>query len=82
MDKQYTLPATYQQTDMTTIVEPVNDAIPASLVDESAPPKEVNDEIGFSFIQGNDEIDEVENDESGEEDGWDDGDETNEVEEN
>ena len=46
---------------MTTIVEPMNDAIPASLVDESAPPEEVNDKIGFSFIQGNDKIDEVEN---------------------
>ena len=52
---------------MTTIVEPVNDVIPTSLVDKSAPPKEVNDEIGFSFIQGNDEIDEVENDEGDEE---------------
>ena len=56
MDKQYAPPTAYPKTDMTTIVEPVNDAIPASLVDENAPPKEVNDEIGFLFIQGNDEI--------------------------
>jgi len=63
-----TLPPTaYQQTDMTTIVEPVNDAIPASLVDKSAPPEEVNDEIRFSFIQSNNEIGEVENDEGDEE---------------
>jgi len=67
---------------MTTIIELVNDAIPASLVDESAPSEEVNDEMGFSFIQVNDEIDEVENDESDEEDEWDDGDEKNEVKEN
>ena len=51
---------------MATIVQPANDAIPASLVDESAPPEEVNDEIGFSFIQGNDEIYEVENGEDDE----------------
>ena len=82
VDQQYTLPTAYQQTDMTTIVEPANDAIPASLVDESAPPEEVNDEIGFSFIQGNDEIDEVENDEDDEEGEWDDGNETDEAEEN
>ena len=50
VDQQYTLSTAYQQTDMTTIVEPVNNAIPASLVDESAPPEEVNDEMGFSFI--------------------------------
>ena len=48
---------------ITTIIDPINDTIPTSLVDESAPPKEVNDEMGFSFIQGNDKIDEVENDE-------------------
>jgi len=70
------------QTDMTTIIKPVNDSIPASLVDESAPPKEVNNEIRFSFIQGTDEIDEVENDEGDEEREWDDGNETDEVEEN
>ena len=52
---------------MTTIIEPVNDTIPASLVDKSVPSEEVNDEIGFSFIQGNGEIDEVENDEGDEE---------------
>jgi len=80
--KQYTLPTAYQQTDITTIVEPVKDNILASLVDESAPSKEVNDEIGFSFIQGNDEIDEVENDEGDEEGEWDDGNETDEAEEN
>ena len=56
VDQQYTLSTAYQQTDITTIVKPANDAIPASLVDENAPPKEVNDEIGFLFIQGNDEI--------------------------
>ena len=50
VDKQYTLPTGYQQADMMTIIEPVNNAISASLVDESAPPEEVNDEIGFSFI--------------------------------
>ena len=50
VDQQYTLPIAYQQTDMTIIVEPVNDAIPTSLVDESAPPEDVNDEIGISFI--------------------------------
>ena len=79
VDQQYTLP---KQTDMTTIVEPMNNAIPASLVDESAPPEEVNDEIRFSFIQGNDEIDEVENDEDDEEGEWDDDNETDEAEEN
>ena len=67
---------------MTTIVEPMNDDIPASLVDESVPPEEVNDEIGFSFIQGNDEIDEVENDEGDEEREWDDGNETDEAKKN
>ena len=67
---------------MATIVEPANEAIPASLVDESAPPEEVNDEIGFSFIQGNDKIDEVENGEDDEEGEWDDGHETDEAEEN
>jgi len=82
VDKQYTLPIAYQQTDLTTLVEPVNDVISTSLVDESAPPEEVNDEMGFSFIQVNDEIDEVEDDKGDEEDKWNDGDETDEVEEN
>ena len=67
---------------MTTIVEPVNDAIPASLVDKSAPPEEVNDEIRFSFIQSNNEIGEVENDEGDEEGEQDNGNETDEAEEN
>ena len=78
MDKQYTLPTVSQQTDMTTIVEPVNDVIPKSLVDESAPPEEVNDEMEFSFIQVNDKINEVEDDEGDEEDEGDDEDETDE----
>jgi len=67
---------------MMTIIEPVNYAIPASLVDESAPPEEVNDETGFSFIQGNYEIHEVENDEGDKEGEWDDGNETDEAPEN
>jgi len=67
VDKQYTLPIAYQQTDLTTLVEPVNDVISTSLVDESAPPEEVNDEIDFSFIQVNDDIDEEEEDEGDEE---------------
>ena len=82
VDKQYSLPTAYQQTDMMTIIEPVNDAIHTSLVDKSVPPEEVSDEMGFSFIQGNDEIDEVENDESDEEGKWDDGNETDEAPEN
>ena len=82
VDKQYTLPTAYQQTDTTAIIKPVNDAIPTSLVDKTAPPEEVNDEMEFSFIQVNDEIDEEENDEGDEEDEWDDGNETDEVEEN
>ena len=67
---------------MMTIIEPVNDVIPTSLVDESAPPEEVNDEMGFSFIQGNNQIDEIENDEGDEEGEWDDSNETDEAEEN
>jgi len=43
VDKQYTLPTTYPQTDMTTLIEPVNGVIPTSLVDKSAPLEEVND---------------------------------------
>ena len=50
VDQQYTPPTAYQQANMMTIIEPANDAIPALLVDESAPPEEVNDEMGFSFI--------------------------------
>ena len=72
MDQQYTLPTAYQQTDMTTIVEPVNDVIPASLVDESAPSEELNDEMGFSFIQVNEDIDKEKDDEGEEEVEWDD----------
>ena len=67
---------------MMTIVEPVHDAIPTSLVDESVAIEEVNDEIEFSFIQVDDEIDKVEDDEGDEEDEWDNGDETDKVEEN
>jgi len=66
VDKQYTLPTAYQQTDTTAIIKPVNDAIPTSLVDKTAPPEEVNDEMEFSFIQVNDEIDEGEGDEEDE----------------
>ena len=80
--KQYTPPTAYQQMDMTTIVEHVNDSIPTLLVDESAPLKEVNDKIGFSFIQVNNEIDEVEDDEGDEEGEWDNGNEIDEVEKN
>ena len=58
---------------MTTLVECVNDIILTSLVDESAPPEEVNDDMRFSFIQVNDDVDEVEEDESDEEGEWDDG---------
>ena len=82
VDQQYTLPTTYQQMDMTTIVKPMNDVIPASFVDESASPEEVNDEIGLLFIQSNDEIDEVENDEGDQQGEWDDGNKTDGVEEN
>jgi len=82
VDKQYTLPIAYQQMNMATFIEHMNNVIPTSLVDESAPPEEVNDEMGFSFIQGNDEIDEVEIDEGDEEGEWDDGNEIDEAEEN
>ena len=50
MDKQYTLPTAYQQIGMATLIEPVNDIIPASLVDESALLEEVNDEMSFPCI--------------------------------
>jgi len=50
-------------------------------INESAPREEVNDEMGFSFIQINEDIDEKEEDEGDEEAEWDDGNETNEVEE-
>ena len=78
VDKQYTLPIAYQQTDLTTLVEPVNDVISTSLVDESAPPEEVNNNMGFSFIQVNDDIDEAEEDDGDKESGWDDENETGE----
>jgi hypothetical protein len=78
VDQQYTLPTAYQQTDMTTTIEPVTDTIPSSLVDESAPPEDVDNEIGSAFIQGNDQIDEVEDDNGDEEGEWDDGIETDE----
>jgi len=45
-----------------TLVEPMNDVIPTSLVDESVPSEEVNDEMGFVFIQDNEGIDEEEDD--------------------
>ena len=51
VDAQYALPIAYQQMGMTTIVERVNDAIPISLVDDSVPPKEVNDDIGFHLFK-------------------------------
>jgi len=41
-------------------------------VDESEPPEEVNDEIGFSFIQVNEDIDKEKDDEGEEEVEWDD----------
>ena len=43
---------------MTTLVKHVNDVIHTSLVDESAPLKEVNDDMKFLFIQVNDDVDE------------------------
>ena len=65
---------------MTTLGEPMKDVIPTTLVDESTPPEEVNDDLGFSFIQVNDNIDEAERDDSDEEGEWDDGNETDEEE--
>jgi len=56
----------------------MNDVMPISLVDESAPPKEVNVDMSLSFIQVNDNIDEAEEDEGDEKGKWDDGNETNE----
>ena len=53
-------------------VERVSDVVPTSLVDESEPPEEVNDEIGFSFIQVNEDIDKEKDDEGEEEVEWDD----------
>jgi len=76
VDLQYTLPIAYQQTLMTTLGEPTNDVIPTSLVDESAPPEDVNDNLDFSFIQVNDDIDEGKGDDSDEEGEGDDGNET------
>ena len=61
-----------------TLGKPMNDIIPMSLVDESAPPEDVNDDLNFSFIQVNDDIDEAEGDDSDEEGEWDDGNETDE----
>ena len=54
MDKQNTLSITHQQLGMTIIV-PMNDVIPTSLVDESAPMEEANDHEGLPFIQVNDD---------------------------
>jgi len=50
VDVQYTLPVAYQQMMMTTLGKPTNDVIPMLLVDESAPPDEVNDDLDFLFI--------------------------------
>ena len=75
---QYTLPIAYQQTSMTTRVERMNDVILTSLMDESARMEEVNDDMGFSFIQVSEDIDEAEKDEGDEEGEWDDENETNE----
>ena len=67
MNTQYILPIAYQQTGMTTLVERVNDVIPTLLVDESAPLKEVNEDMVFSFIQINNDVDEAGEDKSDEE---------------
>jgi len=78
VDVQYNLPIAYQQTVMTTLGEPTNDVISTLLMDESAPPEDVNDDLDFSFIQVNDDIDEAEGDDSDKEGEWDDGNETGE----
>jgi len=77
---QYTLPIAYKQMRMMTLGEPTNDVIPTSLADESAPLEEVNDNLDFSFIQVNDDIDEAKGDDSDKEGEWDKGNETNEEE--
>ena len=77
---QYTLPIACQQTGMATLGEPMDDVMPTSLVDESAPLEEVNDDLGFSLIQVNDDIDDTERDDNDEEGEWDDGNETDEEE--
>jgi len=63
---------------MMTLIECADDVISPSLVDESAPPEEVNNNMGFSFIQVNDDIDEAEEDDGDKESGWDDENETGE----
>ena len=75
---QYTLPIAYQKMGTTTLVEPMNDIISTSFVDESALSKKVNDHIPFSFIQVNDDIDEAEEDKGGEKGKLDDRNETDE----
>lgn len=50
-----------------TLVEPMNDVIPASLVNETAPVEEVNLNMGFSFIKVNDDTDKEEKDQGDEE---------------
>ena len=52
---------------MTKLGELINDVILKSLMDESAPPEDINDNLDFSFIQVNDNIDEAEGDDSDEE---------------
>ena len=61
---------------MTTLVQLVNDVIPTSLMDKNAPPKEVNDDMGFPFIQVNDDVDDAEEDKGDEERNQDDENET------
>ena len=54
----------------------MNDIIPTLLVDESAPPEEVNNDMRFLFISVNDDVDVAGEDEIGEEGEWDDETET------
>jgi len=75
---QYTLLIANQQTGIMTVVELVIDVIPTALVDGSAPPKEVNNDMEFLFIKVNDDINEVEEDEGDEQGEWNDGNETDE----
>jgi len=76
VDTQYILPIAYQQTGIMTVVEHMNDVIPTLLIDESAPPKEVNNDMRFLFISVNDAVDVAGEDEIGEEGEWDDETET------
>jgi len=52
---------------MKTLLEPVNDVIPTSLVHTIAPLEEVNNNMGFLFVSVDDDKDEKEQDESSEE---------------